>query len=82
MMFSRLATTTIPGRNQLQQLARKSVALQQQLPLNLSRGFAVNFDRSKPHVNIGTIGHVRFLGVARFFSSFVRKVQLYERFLH
>eukprot|EP00980_Cylindrotheca_fusiformis_P004367 scaffold925_cov129-Cylindrotheca_fusiformis.AAC.20 len=26
--------------------------------LNLSRGFAANFDRSKPHVNIGTIGHV------------------------
>jgi elongation factor Tu len=28
------------------------------LQLNLCRGFAVNFDRSKPHVNIGTIGHV------------------------
>ena len=26
--------------------------------LNLSRGFAAEFDRSKPHVNIGTIGHV------------------------
>ncbi|KAL3928881.1 MAG: hypothetical protein SGBAC_012451 [Bacillariaceae sp.] len=26
--------------------------------LNLSRGFAANFDRTKPHVNIGTIGHV------------------------
>ena len=23
-----------------------------------ARGFAANFDRSKPHVNIGTIGHV------------------------
>lgn len=23
-----------------------------------TRGFAVQFDRSKPHVNIGTIGHV------------------------
>jgi len=26
--------------------------------LNLNRGFAVKFDRTKPHVNIGTIGHV------------------------
>lgn len=26
--------------------------------LNLSRGFAATFDRTKPHVNIGTIGHV------------------------
>jgi len=26
--------------------------------LNLTRGFAAQFDRSKPHVNIGTIGHV------------------------
>jgi elongation factor Tu len=28
------------------------------LVLNLTRGFAVKFDRSKPHINIGTIGHV------------------------
>jgi len=26
--------------------------------LNLNRGFAAKFDRTKPHVNIGTIGHV------------------------
>ena len=26
--------------------------------LLVSRGFAANFDRTKPHVNIGTIGHV------------------------
>ena len=28
------------------------------LRLTLCRGFAAEFDRSKPHVNIGTIGHV------------------------
>lgn len=28
------------------------------LNLTAARGFAANFDRSKPHVNIGTIGHV------------------------
>ena len=28
------------------------------LNLTATRGFAANFDRSKPHVNIGTIGHV------------------------
>jgi len=30
----------------------------QLLRLTLCRGFAAEFDRSKPHVNIGTIGHV------------------------
>jgi elongation factor Tu len=28
------------------------------LQLTATRGFAAKFDRTKPHVNIGTIGHV------------------------
>ncbi len=50
IMFPRLATrttTTLASRCQNQRYV-----------LNLSRGFAAQFDRSKPHVNIGTIGHV------------------------
>lgn len=49
-MFSRVATrtsTVLASRCQNQRFA-----------LNLSRGFAAEFDRTKPHVNIGTIGHV------------------------
>jgi hypothetical protein len=49
-MFSRFAThtaTTLASRSQRQRYV-----------LNLSRGFAKKFDRTKPHVNIGTIGHV------------------------
>mmetsp|Transcript_65659 Transcript_65659/g.189295 ORF Transcript_65659/g.189295 Transcript_65659/m.189295 type:complete len:425 (-) Transcript_65659:98-1372(-) len=49
-MFSRLATKTTT--------AFASRCQNQRYVLNLSRGFAANFDRSKPHVNIGTIGHV------------------------
>mmetsp|Transcript_16280 Transcript_16280/g.30216 ORF Transcript_16280/g.30216 Transcript_16280/m.30216 type:complete len:429 (-) Transcript_16280:740-2026(-) len=53
-MFSRLACTTV--RQQLRQKIVNNNSTN--LPLTVCRGFAVNFDRSKPHVNIGTIGHV------------------------
>lgn len=49
-MFSRLATKTTS------MVASK--VNNNRFTLNLSRGFAAEFDRSKPHVNIGTIGHV------------------------
>eukprot|EP00526_Cylindrotheca_closterium_P009568 CAMPEP_0113628450 /NCGR_PEP_ID=MMETSP0017_2-20120614/14740_1 /TAXON_ID=2856 /ORGANISM="Cylindrotheca closterium" /LENGTH=423 /DNA_ID=CAMNT_0000538753 /DNA_START=39 /DNA_END=1310 /DNA_ORIENTATION=+ /assembly_acc=CAM_ASM_000147 len=48
-MLSRFATTSTSFFSRLNS---------SQYALNLSRGFAANFDRTKPHVNIGTIGHV------------------------
>jgi hypothetical protein len=63
-MYSRVATSTTKAV-QKALLLRTTVATTAPqkrntlLQLNLCRGFAVNFDRSKPHVNIGTIGHVR-----------------------
>ncbi len=59
MSFSRLASKTSTS------LLPRAASLATQGPagrryvLHLAtRGFAVNFDRTKPHVNIGTIGHV------------------------
>jgi elongation factor Tu len=66
-MFSRTATatTTTVAKSATSFLRSRAVAASAQsngngnlLRLTLSRGFAANFDRSKPHVNIGTIGHV------------------------
>ena len=61
-MFSRTATTTAKSATSFL-CSRAAVTAQSTnnvnlLPLTLCRGFAVAFDRSKPHVNIGTIGHV------------------------
>jgi len=61
-MFSRTATTTAKSATSF--LRSRSAATAQStnngslLRLTLCRGFAAEFDRSKPHVNIGTIGHV------------------------
>ena len=60
-MFSRTATTTAKsflrsrGASAATGMNNNSHHL---LRLTLCRGFAAEFDRSKPHVNIGTIGHV------------------------
>jgi len=60
-MFSRTATTTAKsflrsrGTSAATGMNNNSHHL---LRLTLCRGFAAEFDRSKPHVNIGTIGHV------------------------
>jgi len=52
-MLSRLATKTVTKFVSSQAPGNRYV-----LNLTAARGFAANFDRSKPHVNIGTIGHV------------------------
>jgi elongation factor Tu len=54
-MLSRLATTTATSV-----LSRANAVSHHRYVLHLTtRGFAAaKFDRSKPHVNIGTIGHV------------------------
>eukprot|EP00531_Pseudo-nitzschia_arenysensis_P010317 CAMPEP_0116133028 /NCGR_PEP_ID=MMETSP0329-20121206/9880_1 /TAXON_ID=697910 /ORGANISM="Pseudo-nitzschia arenysensis, Strain B593" /LENGTH=439 /DNA_ID=CAMNT_0003627617 /DNA_START=171 /DNA_END=1490 /DNA_ORIENTATION=- len=64
-MFSRSATTTATRAATCALRSRASAAAAAQstnngnlLRLTLARGFAAEFDRSKPHVNIGTIGHV------------------------
>ena len=69
-MFSRLATSTaIPSSvSRVAATSLSSVsactarcrinATTKLISLTATRGFAVNFDRTKPHVNIGTIGHV------------------------
>lgn len=72
MMFSRIAAfrggpaKVVPSSLQRSMKFQQPVAgavtaaaaqLQQQVQQQC-RWFAVNFDRSKPHVNIGTIGHV------------------------
>ena len=69
-MFSRTATATTTAAKSVTSFLRSRAAQSSigngngnsngnnLLRLTLSRGFAVNFDRSKPHVNIGTIGHV------------------------
>jgi elongation factor Tu len=49
-MLSRVASTTATSFLSRGHNARYT--------LNLTRGLAAKFDRSKPHVNIGTIGHV------------------------
>mmetsp|Transcript_45155 Transcript_45155/g.69131 ORF Transcript_45155/g.69131 Transcript_45155/m.69131 type:complete len:429 (-) Transcript_45155:68-1354(-) len=53
-MLSRLASASATS------FARKSNHHHHRyvLQLTAARGFAANFDRTKPHVNIGTIGHV------------------------
>lgn len=61
-MFSRTATITAKSATSF--LRSRAAATAQSttngdlLRLTLCRGFAAEFDRSKPHVNIGTIGHV------------------------
>ena len=61
-MFSRSATSTAQRATSF--LRSRATATAQStnqgnlLRLTLTRGFAAKFDRSKPHVNIGTIGHV------------------------
>lgn len=59
-MFSRTATTTAKSATSF--LRSRATAAQNNngnlLSLTLCRGFAATFDRTKPHVNIGTIGHV------------------------
>ena len=63
-MFSRTATATTTVAKSATSFLRSRAAQSSTngngnlLRLTLSRGFAANFDRSKPHVNIGTIGHV------------------------
>jgi elongation factor Tu len=52
-MLSRLASTSASSF-----LKRTSANNRYVLHLTGARGFAKNFDRTKPHVNIGTIGHV------------------------
>ena len=64
-MLSRLATCSSSATAAKQCLNRSSPGLL--VRLTAARGFAVNFDRSKPHVNIGTIGHVDH-GVSLTFS--------------
>jgi elongation factor Tu len=54
-MLSRLATTTATSFLSRANAARNPRYL---LHLTATRGFAAKFDRTKPHVNIGTIGHV------------------------
>lgn len=62
-MFTRTATTTAT-KSAASILRSRAAATAQPasngnlLRLTLCRGFAAEFDRSKPHVNIGTIGHV------------------------
>jgi len=62
-MFSRTATTNT-AKSATSFLRSRATATAQSasngnlLRLTLCRGFAARFDRSKPHVNIGTIGHV------------------------
>ncbi len=64
MSFSRLAAKTstsfLPRTTSLAtQQGRAAAGHHQRYVLHLAtRTFAVNFDRTKPHVNIGTIGHV------------------------
>ena len=56
-MLSRLALSSSSkafGSSVLKQTSSNKYVLH----LTAARGFAANFDRSKPHVNIGTIGHV------------------------
>ncbi len=58
-MFSRSVTTTVSRTATA--LLRTPAAQSTNnglFRLTLARGFAAEFDRSKPHVNIGTIGHV------------------------
>jgi len=61
-MFSRTATAT--AKSAIPHLRSRGSATAQStnngnlISLTLCRGFAAQFDRSKPHVNIGTIGHV------------------------
>lgn len=61
-MFSRTATTTAAKSATSFLRSRATAAASTNngnlLRLTLCRGFAAEFDRSKPHVNIGTIGHV------------------------
>eukprot|EP00536_Pseudo-nitzschia_multiseries_P016235 jgi/Psemu1/220646/e_gw1.1052.10.1 len=60
-MFSRAATTTLTksAASGLRfRAAAQATGNGNLLRLTLCRGFAAEFDRSKPHVNIGTIGHV------------------------
>lgn len=52
-MLSRLATSTTTSF-----LSRGHNNARYVLNLTARRGLAANFDRTKPHVNIGTIGHV------------------------
>ena len=54
-MFSRLASTSASS---ILKNATRNHNNRYVLQLTAVRGFAANFDRSKPHVNIGTIGHV------------------------
>jgi elongation factor Tu len=54
-MLSRLATTTTTSFLSRANLAKNPRYL---VHLTATRGFAAKFDRTKPHVNIGTIGHV------------------------
>mmetsp|Transcript_30593 Transcript_30593/g.72165 ORF Transcript_30593/g.72165 Transcript_30593/m.72165 type:complete len:436 (+) Transcript_30593:211-1518(+) len=60
-MFSRTATSTL-SKSATSFLRSRAPAPStgngNLLRLTLYRGFAAEFDRSKPHVNIGTIGHV------------------------
>ncbi|VEU41723.1 unnamed protein product [Pseudo-nitzschia multistriata] len=62
-MFSRTATATVAKsansflRSRVANTVRDT-SNGNLLRLTLCRGFAAEFDRSKPHVNIGTIGHV------------------------
>lgn len=64
MMFSRATTTSAKSflRSRGSTVSATATAGMningQLLRLTLCRGFAAEFDRSKPHVNIGTIGHV------------------------
>jgi len=39
-------------------LLRQNLLRQNALSLNIARSLATSFSRDKPHVNIGTIGHV------------------------
>ena len=66
MMFSRVAAFRGPTKTACSRLQRSTI-LQPLAAVAPSSGepmmqqhrwFAVNFDRTKPHVNIGTIGHV------------------------
>jgi elongation factor Tu len=51
-MFSRLALSSTSSTSFLSRNQRHV------LNVTATRGFAANFNRTKPHVNIGTIGHV------------------------
>lgn len=53
-MFARLASRTTTTTTALVSRIHNN----NRHVLNLTRGFAAQFDRTKPHVNIGTIGHV------------------------